>query len=293
MDLKRCFERNGYVVIPGMLSVEEASHYRIEIQKLSGLGDADFAKTQFECPDGVSKNRAFWPLIYHPKLVKTLRQVLGPEIRYTRNSDIHAHRTGGWHRDCACREYGKEPDRDFTKAPYRVARVAIYLQTFAESGSSLGLIAGSRGSQRQLGRGARIWRKYLELRDHLGIPMEGSKENREHPFLCLLTSKFSLPKIGRPEWIRTEPGDAIIFDHRCYHCSSSIRGPKYAIYLTYSHQMNMPRILSAIIKNLLDQAYGVLDPDLVGELRKRDLDFVPNFTMQQQALLREYCVIPR
>jgi len=52
--LHRQFERDGYVVIPGLLSRKEADHYRAEIQKFSGIGGADCGKKIFECPDGVS-----------------------------------------------------------------------------------------------------------------------------------------------------------------------------------------------------------------------------------------------
>ena len=50
MSRSKQFERDGYMVIPGLLSVEEANFYRAEIQKLSGIGDADCGKSASSVP---------------------------------------------------------------------------------------------------------------------------------------------------------------------------------------------------------------------------------------------------
>jgi hypothetical protein len=70
-DIKQEFEDQGYVLLRGLLSSDEAAHYRAEIQRLSGVGDAEFGKRVFAWPDGITQNRPFWPLIYHPRLVET------------------------------------------------------------------------------------------------------------------------------------------------------------------------------------------------------------------------------
>ena len=160
-NLKQQLVERGYVVLRGLLSPEEAAHYRSEIQKLSGVGDADFGKKRLECADGVSKNRPFWPLIDHPKLIPTIRELLGPTARYTQHSDLHAHRGGvAWHRDSACRAFGVGPDWDESLEPYQVLRVAIYLQTYAESHSSLGVIPGShRYEEKVAGAEEKLWWK--------------------------------------------------------------------------------------------------------------------------------------
>ena len=172
-NLKKQLEENGYVVIPGLLSPEESGHYRSEIQKLSGIGDAEFGKRQFECPDGVTQNRQFWPLIDHPKLFTVIRELLGPTARYTQHSDLHAHRAGVvWHRDSACRTFGVGPDWDEVQEPYQVLRVAIYLQSYAESHSSLGVIPGShRYEEGMWGRDAAFWRRWIALREFVELDM--------------------------------------------------------------------------------------------------------------------------
>ncbi|HWA99315.1 MAG TPA: phytanoyl-CoA dioxygenase family protein [Pirellulales bacterium] len=296
MDPKKSFERDGYVFVPGLLAPQEAAKYRAEIQKLSGVGDADFRDKLFECPDGVSKNRAFWPVIFNQKLLATLRQILGPTVRYTQHSDLHAHRTGGWHRDCACRNYGQGPDWTPSAHPYHVVRVAIYLQSYAESGSSLGIIPGSHRPQRPLPRfGIRAWSKYLRtMRQLRGNSEEDQRRDKDFPWIQ--TVDHGLPLIGWPAlpvWFRTEPGDAVIFDQRCYHCASDITGPKYAIYLSYSpddeHASNHLYYYTHVRRDL---KYGQLDPELVEQLKQAGLYCEPHFKPEQEAILREFCHAP-
>lgn len=295
MNAKQAFEKDGFVVLRGLLSTDEAQFYRKEIQKLSKLGDADFNKAHFECPDGVTKHREFWPLIFNPRLLSTLREVLGPTIRYTQHSDIHAHRIGGWHRDCACRKYGSGPDWQPVHSPYHVVRVAIYLQTYAESGSSLGLIPGSHRPQKTLPqRATRAWTRWRNLKHRLGL--NGTDPNPSKPFPWIQTTDFGLPGLGWPTWpvwVRTEPGDTIIFDQRCYHSASEIRGPKYAVYLSYSPDDEHAANHLCYYRQLRpDLNYGEPVSELVDKLKKADLYFEPEFTEEQKSVLRQHCHIP-
>ena len=112
-------------------------------------------------------------MIDHPKLIPAVRELLGPKARYTQHSDLHAHRANvSWHRDSACRTFGVGPDWDESHEPYQVARVAIYLQTFAESHSFLGVIPGSHRHEEAItGAEAAIWRRLIALREsrHLEV----------------------------------------------------------------------------------------------------------------------------
>jgi hypothetical protein len=288
--MKQEFEKRGYVVIKGLLSPDEAAHYRREIQKRSGVADEDFGKKLFECADGVTKNRQFWPLIYDERLLKILRGLLGPTVRYTQHSDLHAHRSadrpepggspGGWHRDSACRDFNIGPDWDESVVPYRVTRVAFYLQTYAESHASLGVLPGSHRFERRLtGNDRRLWKRVFgaEYRvkrllwkwglidePHYYHPLYQQRTDPKQPLL------FSCP--ARPVWIKTEPGDCIIFNQRLFHCASPITGPKYAVFLSYSteneHARNHLRYYRHVRKDL---QYGPVDPELADLLREHGL----------------------
>ncbi len=235
-------ETDGYQVVRNLLTAEDVKFYRHRIQSMSGVGDDDFGSKVFECPDGVSQHCEFWPLIYHERLISVIRELLGPSARYTQHSDLHAHRTGGWHRDCACRKFGVGPDWANDGDPYQVVRVAIYLQSFEESGSSLGVVPGShRYEARPQGRQKSYWRNRFRLERKLrrvghavGLCDRFAQPDAR---MTMWTQANYRPWTTRPSypiWIKTEPGDAVIFDQRLYHSASPIHGPKYAVYLSYS-----------------------------------------------------------
>lgn len=274
------FRRDGYVVIRGLLSDEEVQKYRVQIQSLSNLDDSSFATEHFECPDGVSKNRDFWPLIFQEQLVVAIRRLLGPTVRYTQHSDLHAHRTGGWHRDCACRKYGVGPDWSGNCGDYNVVRVAIYLQSFEESGSALGVVPGShRFESRVRDRHLEYWRfrfgverKLRKFGNKFGVC---SRVEPPEERMMMWTRENYNPWLTRPSypvWINTEPGDCIIFDQRLYHRASPIHGPKYAVYLSYSPENQHARNHLGYYRHFRkDLDYRPLDPELVAELKTRDL----------------------
>jgi ectoine hydroxylase-related dioxygenase (phytanoyl-CoA dioxygenase family) len=289
-DMKQEFEERGYTVVRGLLSPAEANHYRAEIQKLSGVGDEEFGKKSFTCADGVTQNRAFWPLIYQERLVETIRALLGPTARYTQHSDLHAHkgekpsRPGGpvvgWHRDSACRDFNIGPDWDESLGPYRIVRVAIYLQSYAESRSALGVLPGSHLYEEKLtGNAQRFWTRVLGAEYHVKRALWrmglGEEPYYYHPWFQQRTKPARWPILTpptQPVWIKTEPGDCIIFNQRLYHSATPIVGPKYAAYLSYSpeneHARNHMRYYRFLRKDL---KYGPVAAELAEILKEHDL----------------------
>ena len=310
MSRRERLGRDGYVVIPGLLTTEEARYYRSEIQKLSSVGDADFGTKRFECADGVSRNRQFWPLINHPKLVPIIQELLGPTARYTQHSDLHAHRGGvGWHRDSACRSFGEGPDWDESQEPYQVMRVAIYLQTYAESHSSLGVIPGSHRYEQLIGgREAAVWRRWIALREIVNsgwskltrgerLPHEMRLQNFPDKLVGTRPRLGSLPwpPPQSPVWIRTEPGDCVIFNQRLYHSASPMTGPKYAVFLSYAAENAHARNHLGYYRYFRrDLNYGPLDPELAAQLDgllmeapdPSEISPSVNFTLPAQVLTR-------
>jgi hypothetical protein len=288
-DMQQEFEERGYAVFRGMLSPEESARYRAEIQTLSGVGDGDFGTKVFTCADGVTQHRPFWPLIYDPRLLEAVRAAIGPTIRYTQHSDLHAHVAsrppspdfaGGWHRDSACRDFNVGPDWDDLLGPYRIVRVAFYLQTFAESHSALGVVPGSHRYEEKLsGNARRVWCRLLPAEYHIKRALSrkglGEEPYYYHPWFHHRTRPARWPLLARPTepvWIKTEPGDCIIFNQRLYHSASAIKGPKYAIYLSYSadndHARNHVRYYRFLRKDL---KYGPVPPELAEKLREHDI----------------------
>ncbi len=208
------FDRNGYVVVRGLLTPSEAAHYKKTLQLLSGLSDADYPRV-WPKPGIVNDYPELWPIIVHSRLLNITRSILGPDICYLHHSDIHVfnNRTV-WHRDNVNRKYGEGPDWDESKEKYSVLRAGIYLQPYATSHSALGLIPGSHRGE------PRFYKAEISIRNKIAkwVGKERLSPN-------LMSTKV--------DWVKTEPGDAVLFDARILHSPSEISGPKYSIYVSY------------------------------------------------------------
>jgi hypothetical protein len=258
--LRELFRRDGYVLIKGLLEPAEVEHYRRELQRLSGLGDDDYvevaSKGGWALNDAVTKLPEFWPLIFNRRLVDTARVVIGPDARYTQHSDllVHAGRPG-WHRDSADRSFGTGSDWDESQARYRIGRVAIYLQSHQESGSGLAVIPGSHRRQNPLNSAElAVWGAINDRRVHKG------KQTFLPRFLTM-----------RTVFVDTNPGDCLIFDERLLHSATKIRGPKYAIFLSYGGDDHHSRRLIQYWIDRPDVEYGEYPPELAEKLKQADL----------------------
>lgn len=215
-SLAEQFDQDGFVVARGLLTSQEVEDYRAILQKLSGLTDKDFdEKDPGWTTADITRFPDLWPLIFNERLVATIREIFGPSARYTQHSDLHVHHGNvSWHRDSAHRRFGVGPDWDESVEKYQVARVAIYLQKYSESGSSLGVIPGSHRRESSFTN--------LEVKAWNFTSQVIKKPAYKIPMLTV-----------KPVWIETEPGDCIIFDTRLLHSPTAICGPKYAIFLSY------------------------------------------------------------
>ena len=269
--LAQQFKQSGYVVVKNLLSPEEVTDYKTQLQQVSGLTDKDCDRS-WQCPDGVAKNPQFWSLIWHPILLEKIREILGNSARFTQHSDLHVHRKGaGWHRDSAHRTYGVGSDWDESHEQYRVARVAIYLQSYAESGSSLIFIPGSHRYEVPLSPIERkLWRGFFKLKK-LGSKNGSSPYDFQVQFRTTPSQTFIQPPT-QPVSISTEPGDCFIFDPRIIHTGSPIHGQKYAIFLSYgvenSHSRNHRRYY---LQEREDLDYQEFQPDLKEKLKSKNL----------------------
>lgn len=223
---KRRFDQDGYYLLRSLLTPKESRYYRHKINRALDLPEADVDNAAIgghtrSLADGVTKCPDFWPLIFDDRLLDTVRELLGGEVRYTQHSDLQINLHGGrYHRDSACREFGIGPDWDETGAPYKVVRVAIYLSGYRDSGSSIIILPGSHRRETALNRLEYVaWNKLRAFARRRG-------HNDLLPHLFLTARKIR---------IKTNPGDCIIFDQRLMHAGGVLRGrkPKYAVFLAY------------------------------------------------------------
>jgi len=245
----------GFIVVRNVLSSDEVRQYRLNLLKRAGLQESTIdPKVTWLLADGPNKCPEWWPLITHDRILNLMREIIGPKIRYLRTSDLHLNNVRRiWHRDSPSRQFGIGSDFDESQEKYHVYRVGIYLQSYQESGSALGLLPGTHHREPSFMRAElRFWDRirWLLRKDYLIAPLFGV----------------------RPVWIKTEPGDAIIFDARVFHAPSSIHGPKLAVFLSYGadnkHSRNFQKHYVQDRKSL---NYAPLHPELKQILARRGL----------------------
>ena len=223
---RSAFQRDGYYVLPELFKKDAAAGWRAEINKLFGLpagleGLRAAAGNTFALADGVTTQEQFWPIIFNEQLLKTVRALIGHDIRYTQHSDLHINLPGGrWHRDNAFRDYGVGPDWDESHQPYRVVRVAIYLSEYSESNSSLVILPGSHKKESKLNRLEYVLWNRLRTR----LRRHGKNDWLNHHFLT-----------APCRTLKTHSGDCVIFDQRLMHAGGIVSGckPKHSIFLSF------------------------------------------------------------
>src|SRR5262249_3489594 len=119
------FAEDGFTVIRGLLDAPQADGFAARLRALGGKTE------RWAEPAGVNRQPRFWPLIFDDRLLTTVREALGPSVRYLPHTDLHVGFSSfSWHRDSVTRRFGDGADWDETSAPYRLARVGIYLQRY-------------------------------------------------------------------------------------------------------------------------------------------------------------------
>lgn len=235
--LRSEWEQRGYVVVRGLLGTAEVAALAQAVEHLLAQARARrpggrtwvarmLARTlkptgvasAWTLPDGVTKTPALWPLVVHPGLLEWVRGLLGPGARYLQHSDVHAGFSAvAWHRDSVARRYARGRDWQEQPEPYRLMRAGFYLQRSTEDPFRLGLVPGTQRVQsglahlrnQRLERATRPWAQVLSWWRQAGALH------------------------AEADWVRTEPGDAILFDPRILHSGTATDGPKRSLFVAY------------------------------------------------------------
>ncbi|MBI1227351.1 MAG: hypothetical protein GC192_19115 [Bacteroidetes bacterium] len=206
------FREKGFSVIRNLFSQEEITFYKKELEALSVA-----RKEKWTLPNGVVQHSAFWNVIFNDKILAAVRVLYGPDVKFLQHNDLHVGFSSfTWHRDSVCRKFGKGPDWNEGVEPYQIVRVGIYLQD-STGGFRLGLIPGSHRPDQFLPE---------EVQQSLDRKMNGLNKA-----LNLLGAKDPVEELA--EWIKTEPGDCVIFDPRTVHTGSEFDGTKYSFFIAY------------------------------------------------------------
>lgn len=262
MDEATQVREKGFAVARGVLSPEEVERYRAMLIDRSGIDPATYRASgrgagSWNHTDGVSKEREFWDLIFHPTLREAVGRAIGPGFRYLQHSDLQVGFSAvAWHRDNVNRTYGVGPDWDESDGAYGLVRVGIYLQEFASTGFRLGFIPGSHRFE---SGGSPLQRRIREAK----FKLQGGLAYLGPAFQQLTRSA---------EWVATEPGDAIIFDPRILHSGSYIKGLKLSMFVGYGHENRHFADLQNYYRHVRSElGYRPFEPELVDRLTAEGL----------------------
>lgn len=143
MGLTEDFRTDGYIYLPGFLA-DLAAGLRSYLRQASGHQSYE-PDRPWATPDAMNRLPGLRPLLFESRVLEKVRQALGtPDVRFAQHADAHVDRAElRLHRDSVHRTFGRGTDWDEREAPYRLLRVALYLQSHEESGFSFQFVPGS------------------------------------------------------------------------------------------------------------------------------------------------------
>ena len=229
---KLFFDKNGYFLLKDLFNEKECKDLRLEINRhfklpLRELNQNDINSETYVEPDGVTKNKKFWKIIFNKRILSTIRSIIGRNICYTQHSDLHINLGAGkYHRDNAYRFFKDGPDWNEEIDNYKVLRIAIYLSDYGKSGSSLIIFPGSNKNETFFTR--------IEMRFWNKLRLIWSKKFNKNYLPHIFLSKKTVN-------IKHKAGDCIIFDQRIVHAGGTVQGelPKYSIFLSFGEKNNI------------------------------------------------------
>lgn len=129
--LRDAVEKDGAVLVQGVLSREEVRKLRDQVQtRLTTSGRRlSLGRT---LPGAATAQELGWALA-HPRIVAVFRRLLGEQLLFTGHCDIHMSMLSGWHKDSG-EDFGGYFRGDYFGADdCRVYKAAIYLQDATQS----------------------------------------------------------------------------------------------------------------------------------------------------------------
>jgi hypothetical protein len=267
--MRPAFHEDGFVVVPRLLVPAEVEEWIVCLENHSGLRRRDFLRAQalgqrrrgllgaWTLPDGVSRSRDFWPLIFHDRLLSAARELLGPHVRFLQHTDLHVGFSAlGWHRDNVDRSFGTGADWDESREPYLILRAGVYLQSYGESRFRLGVVPGTH---RPPARSLTAERQRLES-------ATGWWGQARRAFSA------DDPAAREARWLEVESGDCVLFDPRLLHSGTPIDGPTYSFFLSYGvPNGHFQRHRAYYRRRRPELGYRDLAPELVERLRAASL----------------------
>ena len=203
-SLKKFYSKNGFVILPQLLSFEEVQNFRKEIAaEFKRSGNREALNTR----EILEKIPLVKEILLKEKLINTLKDIFDHDFSYSNGLGIQKNNTNllptdGWHEDVQSQKLMKRINKNLDSPQYQFCKVGIFLQNdTCPFGSSIEIIPGSHKFNRFIKHCVFV----LLFKRVLGAPLRS-----------LFTKK--LDKV-------LHAGDAVIFDSHLIHRSSLIRDP--------------------------------------------------------------------
>ena len=203
-SLKKFYSKNGFVILPQLLSSEEVQNFRKEIaDEFKRSGKVSILNTR----EILEKIPLVKEILLKEKLTNTLKGIFDNDFIYSNGCSILKNSTSllptdVWHEDVQSQKLMKRINENLDSPQYQFCKVGIYLQNdTCPFGASIEILPGSHKFNRFIKHCVFV----LLFKRVLGAPLRS-----------LLTKK--LDKV-------LQAGDAVIFDSHLIHRSSLIRDP--------------------------------------------------------------------
>ncbi|APQ16573.1 hypothetical protein [Maribacter hydrothermalis] len=249
------FLKNGFILVKNVLSEKEIENLITQIDINFELNSKNNVISEGFIRNGVVKNSLISPIIYHPEILKIVKNFLGENIKFLRHNSIIKNFSGGqWHRDSVIKTYENGEHWNHHE-PYNIIRVALYLQDSKTSKFKLGFIKKSN-----LGRIPILEKNSILLKYLTAIEKRISTLNLKN---------YYFPFFGRCSYVQIEKGDVILFDPRIYHRGTNALGKKNAAIFAYG--IENYHFIQHREHYLTQSEYSIFPTALKNELEKRNL----------------------
>ena len=139
-DQIKSFHENGFLVVPSVLTPEQMRSLRSSLEAIfarpPAAGDTVSIRN-----DVFARNPELWWMLTEPRILSSLRSLLGDDFVYFPESAAHDHSFGGWHKDTTT---GEQAGEDFHLQPdFLMVQTGFYQQDNGPYGGGLDVVPGS------------------------------------------------------------------------------------------------------------------------------------------------------
>ena len=129
-SLKKFYSKNGFVILPQLLSSEEVQNFRKEIaDEFKRSGKVSILSTR----EILEKIPLVKEILLKEKLINTLKDIFDHDFSYSNGFGIQKNATNllptdGWHEDVQSQKLMKRINKNLDSPQYQFCKIGIYLQ---------------------------------------------------------------------------------------------------------------------------------------------------------------------